>query len=156
VTIGVPVSRLELWDVATGRMALPAGPLAARRPARVAAADFDDQVNVTLIDTTRSSGDAVTAADPSRAAWVRYHRIDPSRLAEPAFQVACASPAGGRIEVWLAEPSAGGSPVTSAAVPSTGGRYSWQRVTAPAPVPESAATVYLALHGPVRLDWFQL
>lgn len=182
-TIGVPVSRLELWDVATGRMALPAGPLrilagassddirqtaalprpltgpaaaATRRPALVAAADFDAQVNVTLIDTTRSSGDAVTAADPSRAAWVRYHRIDPSRLAEPAFRVACASPAGGRIEVWLAEPSAGGSPVTSVAVPSTGGRYSWQRVTAPAPVPESAATVYLALHGPVRLDWFQL
>ena len=26
-TIGVPVSRLELWDVAAGRMALPAGPL---------------------------------------------------------------------------------------------------------------------------------
>ena len=98
-TIGVPVSRLELWDVAAGRMALPAGPLeilagassgdirqaamlplpaaaAPLRAARVAAADFDDQVNVTLIDTTRSSGTSITPADPARAAWVRYDRLD--------------------------------------------------------------------------------
>ena len=177
--IDMPVSRLELWDVAAGRMALPAGPLeilagasagdirqaamlplpaaaAPLRAARVAAADFDDQVNVTLIDTTRSSGTSITPADPARAAWVRYDRLDPSRLAEPAFLVACAPPAGGRIEVWLTEPAAGGSPVTSVQVPSTGGRYSWNRVAAPVPVPEPAAAVYLALHGPVRLDWFQL
>ena len=178
-TIHVPAARLELWDVAAGRMARPGGPLeilagassddirqtaalplpaaaATLRPARVAAADFDDQVNATLVDTTRSSGNAITPADLSRAAWVRYDLLDPSRLAEPSFLVACASPAGGRIEVWLAEPAADGSPVTSVAVPSTGGRFSWNRVTAPVPVPESAGTVYLALCGPVRLDWFQL
>jgi beta-glucosidase len=182
-TIRVPVSRLELWDVAAGRTALPAGPLgilagassgdirsraalplpreaqpgaaAALRSARVAAADFDDQLNATLTDTTRSSGTAVTPADPSRAAWLRYDRLDQARLAEPAFLVACGPPCGGRIEVWLTEPAAGGSPVTSVAVPCTGGRYSWDRVAAPAPVPGSAA-VFLALHGPVRLDWFQL
>jgi hypothetical protein len=118
-TIGVPVSRLELWDVAIlrrrgDRRGPVTGRLGALRPDRPVAA---------------------------RGAGL------PGRRRPPA---------GGRIAVWRAEPSAGGSPVTSVAVPSTGGRYSWQRVTAPAPVPGSAAAGYLALHGPVRLDWFQL
>ncbi|HEX3515092.1 MAG TPA: glycoside hydrolase family 3 C-terminal domain-containing protein [Trebonia sp.] len=179
VTIVAPAHRLELWDVAAGRMALP-GPVeilagassedirqtavlplpavaSAQRPAQVAAADFDDYVSIALIDTSRSEGTAVTPADPGRPAWVQYANLHPSRLAEPAFRVACASPAGGRIEVWLSQPGdSGASPVASVAVPDTGDQYSWTSVSAPVPVPAPAGTVYLSLHGPVRLDWFQL
>lgn len=179
-TIAAPLGRLKLWDVAAGRMALPgpveilagassedirqAAPLAlesgfaAQRPARVAAADFDGYVNIALTDTSRSEGTSVTPADPVRPAWVRYDNLHPQRLAAARFRVACASRAGGRIEVWLSEPSApaDASPLASVAVPGTGGQYSWTEVSAAAPVPASARTVWLALHGPVRLDWFQL
>jgi hypothetical protein len=34
--------------------------------------------------------------------------------------------------------------------------YAFASVAAAVPVPASAETVYLALHGPVRLDWFEL
>ena len=178
VKIAVPARRLELWDVAAGRMALP-GPVeilagassedirqtaslvlsavpSGQRPARVAGADFDDYVNVTLSDTGRFEGDAVTPADPSRGAWVRYDNLHPARRAAPAFRVACAAPAGGRIEVWLTPPGAGGEPLASVPVPCTGDRYAFASAAAAVPVPASAGTVYLALHGPVRLDWFEL
>ena len=178
VTIAVPAHRLELWDVAAGRMALP-GPVeilagassedirqtaslalpagfSSQRPARVAGADFDDYVNVTLTDTGRSEGDAVTPADLSRAAWVRYDNLHPARLAAPAFRVACAAPAGGRVEVWLTPPVAGGQPLASVSVPCMGDMYAFASVAASVPVPASAGTVWLALHGPVRLDWFEL
>jgi beta-glucosidase len=179
VTLTVPATRLELWDVAAQHMTLPPGPLQihaaassedtrqtatlrlppaapVRRTARIPAADYDEQENITLTDTSRSAGTSITPAHPARTAWARYDNLNTSRLGEPAFLVACASPAGGRIEVWLTEPSAGGSPAVSVEVPSTGGRFSWNCVTAQASIPDSAVTVYLALHGPVRLDWFQL
>jgi beta-glucosidase len=181
-TIVVPVSRLELWDVAAGRMALPGpveilagassedirqtAPLAlpagfcAQRPARVAAADFDDYAGITLTDTSRYEGTSVTPADPARVAWVRYDGLHSSRLAAPRFEVACASPAGGRIEVWLTPPAASGladgGPLDSVPVPCTGDRYSFTRVAGSVPVPAPAESVWLALHGPARLDWFQL
>jgi len=133
---------------------LPAG-FSAQRPARVAGTDFDDYVNVVLSDTGRSGGDAVTPADLSRAAWVRYDNLHPARLAAPAFRVACAAPAGGRVEVWLTPPAADGEPLARVSVPCTGDRYAFASVAASVPVPASAGTVWLALHGPVRLDWFE-
>ena len=177
VQIAVPAHRLKLWDVTAGRMALP-GPVeilagassadirrtaslalpagfSTQRQARVAGADFDDCLNMTLSDTGRSAGDAVTPADLSRVAWLRYDNLHPARLAAPAFRVACAAPAGGRVEVWLTPPDAGGEPLASVSVPCTGDRYVFASVAASAPVPASARTVWLALHGPVRLDWFE-
>ena len=184
--ISVPAQRLRLWDVAAGRMTMPPGPVEigagassadirqtarlplpalpavspARRPARVAAADFDDYTNVTLVDTTREAGTAVTPADPSLPAWLKFTKLHPERNGEPAFRTACSHPSGGRIEVWLTPPGKPSgnakSPLASVAVPCTGGRYEWTEVCAPIPLPADVDEVYLALDGPVRLDWFRL
>jgi beta-glucosidase len=101
-TIRVPLDRLRLWDVASGRMTMPAGPLEmgagassadirqtatlpvpaeapARRPARVAAADFDDYANIALVDTTRDDGTAVTTADPALPGWLTFTALHPGR-----------------------------------------------------------------------------
>jgi hypothetical protein len=60
-----------------------------RRPARVAAADFDDYANVTLVDTTREAGTAVTPADPALPAWLKFKSIHPERSDVAAFRTAC-------------------------------------------------------------------
>jgi beta-glucosidase len=177
--ISVPLERLRLWDVAAGRMTVPPGPVEigagassadirqtatlplpaaspARRPARVAAADFDDYANVNLTDTTREDGTAVTPADPSLPAWLKFTNLYPERNGVPVFRTACSAPSGGRIEVWLAPPGNGESPLASVWVPCTGSRYEWTEVSAPVPLLPGAEEVYLALHGPVRLEWFRL
>ncbi|HUN38085.1 MAG TPA: glycoside hydrolase family 3 C-terminal domain-containing protein [Trebonia sp.] len=177
--ITVPLERLRLWDVASGQMILPAGPVEigagassadirqsallpapdeemARRPAQVAAADFDDYANIALVDTTRAAGPAVTIADQKMPGWLKFTRLHPHRPARAVFRVACASPSGGRIEVWPAPPGQGAGPLATAPVPCTGGRYTWTEVSIAVPLDPGANEVCLLLHGPVRLDWFRL
>jgi beta-glucosidase len=181
--IGVPLERLRLWDVAAGRMTMPPGRVEigagassadirqtatlpvpagvpARRPARVAAADFDDYANIALVDTTGTAGTAVTPADPALPGWLTFTRLHPRRAGAAVFRAACPAPAGGRIEVWSAPPGnragTGAGPVASAAVPGTGGRYAWTEVSVPVTLPAGAGEVCLVLLGPVRLDWFRL
>jgi beta-glucosidase len=182
--VSVPEERLRLWDVAAARMIMPPGPVEigagasstdirqtatlplsaasppatspARRPGRVAAADFDDYANIALVDTTREAGTAVTPADPTRLGWLQVTITRSERKVVAVFRTACAHPRGGRIEVWLAPPANGKSPLASVSVPDTGGRYEWTEVTTPVPLPPDTDRVYLALHGPVRLHWFRL
>jgi len=177
--VGVPLERLRLWDVATGRMTMPPGPVEigagassadirqtatlplppvspARRPVRVAAADFDDYANIALVDTTREAGTSVTPADPLLPGWIKVATFRSEREGVTFFRTACSHPSGGRIEVWLTPPNEGKSPLASVSVPYTAGRYEWTEVCAPVHLPPGADEVYLALHGPVRLDWFSL
>ena len=181
--IAVPLDRLRLWNVAAGRMTLLPGPveigagassadirqtatlpvpagIPARRPALVAAADFDDYANIALVDTTREAGTAVTPADPARPGRLKFTTLHPQRLDVAVFRTACSSPSGGRIEVWPEPPgdraSQGASPLASVSVPCTGGRYAWTEVSAPVPFSPGTDEVCLVLHGPVRLDWFRL
>jgi beta-glucosidase len=179
--IGVPRDRLRLWDVASGRMTMPADPVEicagassadirqtvalpapagvpARRPARVAAADFDDYEDIALVDTTREAGTAVTPADPALPGWITFAALHPERTGVAVFRVACSSPLGGQIEAWSAPPGDGtaASQLASVCVPCTGGRYAWAEVSAPLSLPPGADEVCLVLHGPVRLDWFRL
>jgi len=101
---------------------------------------------------------AVTAtpADPARPAWVRFKALHPERAGVSVFRIACSGSSDGRVEVWLTHPGDGKSPLASVCVPCTGGRYEWTETSAPVPLPPDADEVYLALHGPVRLDWFRL
>jgi beta-glucosidase len=187
--IGVPLERLRLWDVAAGEMTLPPGlveigagassadirqsvtlpvPAAvpARRPAQVAAADFDDYANVALVDTTPEAGTAVTPADPARPGWLAFTALHPKRTGVAVFRTACSGRSGGRIEVWPAPPGdgagqnhgagPGAGPLASVAVPWTGSRYAWTEVRAPLSLSPGAGQACLVLHGPVRLDWFRL
>jgi beta-glucosidase len=179
--IGVPLDRLEVWDVRCGQLVLPpepvqlcagassddirqcvtlpAGPLVpARRPAQVAAADFDDYANAALVDASREAGTAVTPADPARPGWLTFTGLHPERTGQAAFRAACPSPAGGRIEVRVVPPGDGPAraALASVPVPCTGSRYAWTEVRAPVSLPPGTDQVCLVLHGPVRLDWFRL
>lgn len=177
VRIPVPLDRLALWDVAAGRMSVPPGPIEigagrssadirrtatlaipgtpSSRTGRLDAADFDDYENITLVDTTREDGTAVTPANPAGRSWLMFSSVHSERTGAAVFRVACAAPGGGRIEVWRTRPGTG-APLASAAVPCTGDRYEWTEVTVPFPLPDGTADLYLALHGAVRLDWMRL
>ena len=180
VSIEVPRQRLALWDVAAQRMSVPPGQIeiaagassadvrqaatltipgaAARRPGPViAAADFDDYANIALVDATLEgceAGVAVTPADPAGRSWLLYQSLPAERTVLTACHVSCAAPAGGRVEVWQSPPGSG-KPLAAIAVPATGDRYTWTEVPASVPLDPSRG-LYLAVHGPVRLDWFRL
>jgi len=181
--MSVPLERLQVWDVAAGQLSMPPGPVEicagassadirqattlpvqatepARRPAQVAAADFDDYSNATLVDATREAGTAVTPADPACPCWLKFTRLHPQRTGLAVFRVACRAPSGGRIEVWPAPPGdqaqPGAVPLAGVPVPCTGGRYAWTEVSTAVSLPPGADEVCLVLHGAVRLDWFEL
>lgn len=177
VRICVPMDRLALWDVAAGRMSVPPGRIElsagassadirqsvtltirrcpSSRAGRLDAAGFDDYENITLVDTTREEGTAVTPADPAGRSWLMFRSVHSERTVAAVFRVACTAPDGGRIEVWQAPPGTG-APLASATVPCTSDRYEWTEVTTPLPLPDGTSDLYLALHGAVRLDWCRL
>jgi beta-glucosidase len=175
--IQLPLSRLACWDVTAHRMAIPPGeieilagassgdirlaaPLAPRAAApvprrldtQVAAADFDDYQNITLTDVSRETGEAVTPADPARAASVLFRNtIIAKRATVLVFRVACAGSRGGRIEVRGPD----GTLRAQLAVASGGDRYHWTDLTAPLlPAPDGPADLNVVLDGPVRLASF--
>ena len=177
----MPLERLRLWDVAAGRMTMPPGPveigagassadirqtatlpvpagIPARRPALVAAADFDDYANIALVDTTREAGTAVTPADPARPAWLTFTAF--IRNGWAWLSSAQPAPPRGRADRGLARTSAGeggqGQPARHRPGALHGGRYAWTEVSRSRPPPPGTGEVCLVLHGPVRLDWFRL
>jgi hypothetical protein len=48
------------------------------------------------------------------------------------------------------------TPLGTAVVPGTGGRYQWAEVTTPVTLPDGTGDLSLVLHGPLRLDWFRI
>lgn len=185
VEISLPMSRLALWDVTSGRMVVPPGPIEIMAAAssadirqtatltvpgapplrdlavRQAAASFDDYQNIILVDTTREDGDSVTPADPADRGWLVFkNSILNERAVVSAFRVSCAVPGGGRIEVRHGQADGPGPEGTvllgEALVPCTGGRYEWTEVTARLEPAAGVGDLYLILHGPIRLDWFEL
>ncbi len=175
VAVEVPLARLALWDVATGRMAVPPGPIEigagpssgdirqaatlavaggrAARGAAISAADFDDYENITLVDRTREDGIAVTPATAGSPGWLTFGSVDTRGVTAAAFRYSCAVPDGGRIEVWPAMP---GGRLASVPVACTGGRYEWAEVTVPLALAAGTTGLRVAIHGPVRLDWLRL
>lgn len=177
-TVEVPRMRLALWDVAAGRMSVPAGTIdiaagassadlrrtvaldfpgvPRRRAGQISAADFDDYANIALADENRSGGTTVTSDVTGNGGWLHYRDVYPSRTHDPVFRLASPAPGGGRLEVWRSAPGGGGAPVASVAVPCTGGRYSWTEVPVPMNLPDGPLDLYVTLSGAVFLDWFRL
>jgi beta-glucosidase len=180
--IEIPPARLALWDVTAGQMSVPPGQIEIGagascadirqtatltvsgdigvRIGQIGAADFDDYENITLVDRTREDGTAVTPANPGVRSWLMFKSVYSERTVAAVFRVACPAPGGGRIEVRTAAPcttdGGGVGPLASVAVPGTGDRYEWTDVTVPFPLDGFTGDLYLALEGPVRLDWFRL
>jgi beta-glucosidase len=123
----------------------------------VAAADFDDYEGITLVDVSRRSGDAVTPADPDAGGWIVFRDAEAGAAGTAAatFRVAGGDQEGrreARIELRWSD----GTQLGTVAVPWTGGRYQWTDIAAPVILPGGPGDLYLALHGPVRLDWFRI
>ncbi|HLI42228.1 MAG TPA: fibronectin type III-like domain-contianing protein, partial [Streptosporangiaceae bacterium] len=198
--IALPVPALACWDVDTHRMIVPPGDyevfagassadvrqsatLTVRGPApaprqllgrAVAAADFDDYGDITLVDATRETGDAVAPDDPGRPGWIVFRDVDldggPARP-EPAApagpggysvtaRVARAQPGDAWLEFWHAGQGSDGpgegTLLGRVAVPSTGGRYTWTEVTAGLAPAAGVGDLYLVLRGAQRLASFRI
>lgn len=192
VSVPVPVAALAYWDVAAHRMTVDPGEyeimagsssadiaaaarLAVTGPAPgprlilgtgLAAADFDDGENITLVDATRQDGDAVAPAGPGPGRIV-FRDVDLGFLGAPGsvtLRVARAEPGTARAELRLA--GAGrGELLAEFTVPSTGDRYVWTEVTAGLTAPAGLAApaaawgvgdLCLVLDGAQRVAWLRV
>jgi beta-glucosidase len=201
VSVPVPVAALAYWDVAAHRMTVDPGEyeimvgsssadiaaaarLAVTGPAPgprlilgtdLAAADFDDAENITLVDASRQDGDAVGPAGPGLGRIV-FRDVDLGFLGAPGsvtLRVARAEPGTARAELRLGEAGEGGRPGRSGrdellaefTVPSTGDRYAWTEVTAELTVPAGVTVpaaawgvgdLCLVLDGAQRVAWLRV
>ncbi|WP_306190297.1 glycoside hydrolase family 3 C-terminal domain-containing protein [Streptomyces sp. MK5] len=167
----VPLSAFEFWDVAQGRRRLEPGPYellvgasskdirlrttltldgepGAPRPVRergLEAADFDEQSGIEIVDRTRTSGDAVTAAT-GRTGELVYRSCD---FREGVREVAAELSGAG-----VAEISLDGGPVLAVLTPApaTPGPDPYGYTTVRAEfTAEGVHDVRLGLRGPLRL-----
>jgi len=165
----VPLSDLEFWDVAQGRLRLEPGPYdllvgtssedirlrttvvldgepGGPRPVTergLDGADFDEQSGAEIVDRTKTAGDAVTPA-PGRTAELLYRACDFG----PGVTEVTVSVAGeGTVEVSL---DGGATSVALSPKPPTSGPYDY--VTLAAELTASGVhDVHLRLRGPLRL-----
>jgi beta-glucosidase len=158
LTFRLDVEQLAHWDVAAGTFTVDPGsyevlvarsaenvvltaPLTVTGPApapravvdqRTLAVDFDDYANITLVDATRTTGDAVTPTDPALPATLLFKSVDLAGAARVEAEVAREEPGSGgaRLEFRV-----GDQVLAELAVPVTGDRYSWTTVSADLPAP---------------------
>ncbi|WP_197288544.1 glycoside hydrolase family 3 protein [Nocardia sp. NRRL S-836] len=167
--------QLAHWDVATGAFTVDPGayellvarsaedvvltaPLTVVGPAptpragvdrRVLAVDFDEYEGVTLVDATRTSGDAVTA-DALGTLW--FHSVDLTGAVRVEAEVAQdAAGQDARVAFWTDE-----GLLAEVPVPVTGDRYRWTTASAALPAPlHGVRDLRVTLHGTFRLSAFR-
>ncbi|MFF5973105.1 glycoside hydrolase family 3 C-terminal domain-containing protein [Streptomyces sp. NPDC012769] len=179
VTFRLPAERLAHWDVTTSAFTVDPGayeiivarsaghpvltaPLTVTGPAaapravvdrRTPAVDFDDYADVTLVDATRTHGDAVTPTDPARPGTLLFRDVDLAGAVR--IEAETAREDAGSSEARLVVRS-GDQVLAELDVPLTGDRYAWRTVAGElhAP-PEGPHDLRLTLHGDFRLSAFR-
>ncbi|WP_405589745.1 glycoside hydrolase family 3 C-terminal domain-containing protein [Streptomyces sp. NBC_01092] len=170
LTFEVPLAAFDFWDVTRGGWRREPGPYevlagassedvrlrttvlldgepATPRPVLrhgLAAADFDDQCGVAIVDRTKTSGDAVTAAQ-GRTGELVYRDCD---FAGGVTEVTVTASGDGVVEVSLE-----GGPVLAALTfraPEGADRYAYSTLTAEI-IAEGVRDVQIGLRGPLRL-----
>ncbi|MFK8907177.1 glycoside hydrolase family 3 C-terminal domain-containing protein [Streptomyces sp. YS-3] len=178
VTFRLPAERLAHWDVATGAFTVDPGgyeiivarsaghpvltaaltvtgtPPAPRAVTgrRTLAVDFDDHADTTIVDATRTSGDAVTPTDPARPGSLLFHGVDLSGAVRFESETARegADPGEARLELRSDERL-----LAELDVPVTGDRYTWTTIAAELPDPvDGVHDLRIILHGAFRLAAF--
>ncbi|MDF9810950.1 hypothetical protein M2266_000181 [Streptomyces sp. SPB162] len=179
VSFTVPLDRLGFWDVAHGRWTVgpggyeiqagasstdirlartltlggePAAPRDVRRRG-LAAADFDEQSGVVLVDRTKERGDAVApgGTEPGRLLFrgCDFGTEGPDTVVVRVSREEDAAPGGTSLELYLGD----GTALAAVGVPVTGSRYAYDDVRVPLDTaPAGVHDVHLTLRGPVRLD----
>jgi len=179
LTFHLPAERFTHWDVATGAFTVDPGgyeiviarsaehpvltaPLTVTGPApqartvverRVLAVDFDDHADSTVVDATRTDGDAVTPADPAQPAVLLFRGVDLSGAVRVEAETAREGigPGEARLEFRT-----GDQLLAKIDVPVTGDRYAWATVGAELSAPlVGVHDLVLTLHGGVRLAAFR-
>jgi beta-glucosidase len=175
----LPAERLAHWDVTTGAFTVDPGDyeiLLARsaenivRAARLTvtgaapgprvvvdrrtlAVDFDDHADLTLTDATRSTGDAVTPADPAHPAALLFRSVDLTGAVRVEAEV---SRPGDEPDGAALEFHADDRFLVRIPVPPTGDRHAWTTVGCPLPAaPDGVHDLRLTLHGDVRAAAFR-
>jgi beta-glucosidase len=130
----------------------------------ISAADFDDYNGITLVDTTRETGDAVQTVDPA-GAWLLFRAMDlranPTRLTARVSRDK-PDPAPARREpqpqpeLELRLDALDGPRLATAPIPVTGDRYGWAQVSTELAGADGVHDVYLLLRGRFRIDVFSL
>lgn len=111
----------------------------------VEAVDFDDYHRIELVDETRTRGDAVGAASPG--AWIEFREVDFGDGVERFIaHVAKDDPGSATIQLCLGDPATG-PVIGTAAVPSSGGRYTWTTITAEVYGAAGVHDLYLVFSG---------
>jgi beta-glucosidase len=132
------------------------GAPAAPRPGvghRILAVDFDDYEDASIVDATRSDGDAVTPTDPARPATLFFREVDLGGAAAIEVETARegAGTGGARLDV-----RADGRVLAEIDVPVTGHRHAWAATTVElAAALQGVHDLMLTLHGDVRLAAFR-
>ncbi|WP_433438221.1 fibronectin type III-like domain-contianing protein [Nonomuraea sp. CA-141351] len=175
LTFRLPAEHLAHWDVASGAFTVDPGgyevlvgrsaggitltaPVTVSGPApaprivvdrRTSAVDFDDHTGITLLDATRTTGDAVAPANLDQPATLLFRSIDLSGAIRIEAEVTGAGP--GQLEFL-----AGDRLLAEISVPFTGSRYAW--TTVPGDLKTSSDGVHdlqVNLRGDVRLAAFR-
>jgi beta-glucosidase len=176
LTFRLPAEQLAHWDVTTGAFTVDPGryevviarsaedivltaPLAVTGPApaprtvvdrRTLSVDFDDYTNVTIVDATKETGDAI-ATTGGGALW--FNSVELYGAVRVEAEVSRENE--GSVPACL-EFRAGDQLVAEIPVPVTGDRYTW--TTAAVDLPARLAGVHdleLILHGDFRLAAFR-
>ncbi|MEE1788671.1 glycoside hydrolase family 3 C-terminal domain-containing protein [Streptomyces sp. SP17BM10] len=147
----VIVARSADHPVLTAPLTVTGAPAAPRAGLghRIRAVDFDDYEDATIVDATRSDGDAVTPTDPAQPAVLLFREVDlaGARTLEVETAREGAGTGGARLEV-----RAGGRVLADIDVPVTGDRYAWTSSTAELADPlDGVHDLALTLHGDFRL-----
>ncbi|PKV97060.1 beta-glucosidase [Amycolatopsis echigonensis] len=164
VTRGKPVVETGVYDFSVGRSAAD---LAQTRPVFVAgeripardlgrdtpAENFDDYQGITLTDTAKASGTSVAGA---AGGWVAFKDADLGRgAANFTASVSKADSAPARITVRIDDPVRG-RVLGAVTVGGTGGKYTFQTVSAALARATGRHDVYLEFDGPVTVSSFRL
>jgi beta-glucosidase len=174
LTFHLPAKALAHWDVATGAFTVDPGayevlvarsaadivasaPLTVIGPApaprhvvdrRTSSVDFDDHVDITIVDATRETGDAVTAAGDGT---LSFHTVDLSGAVRVEAEVSREDEGSACLEFRTRDRLLAEIPV-----PVTGGRYRWTTVGADLPAPlDGVHDLRLTLRGDFRLAAFR-
>jgi beta-glucosidase len=176
LTFHLPAKALAHWDVATGAFTVDPGayevlvarsadnvalsaPLTVIGPApvprrvvdrRTSSVDFDDYADITIVDATRETGDAVAATGAGR---LSFRTVDLSGAVRIEAEVSREGDGSGPC---CLEFRAGGRLLAELPVPATGGRYAWTTVGVDLPAPLAGVhDLGLILRGDFRLAAFQ-
>ncbi|MER5639155.1 glycoside hydrolase family 3 C-terminal domain-containing protein [Kitasatospora sp. NPDC002227] len=171
----LPAEQLAHWDVATGAFAVDPGgyevivarsaghpvltaPLTVTGTApapraglgrRIPAVDFDDYENATLVDASRTAGDAVTPTDPAQPATLLFRAVDLTGAARVETETAREGERTGAARLGV---RVGDRSLAELEVPVTGNHHAWASGAAELVAPlQGVHDLTVTLHGDFRL-----